>query len=67
MLIEFGGGHVVDIFVPILDSPDGVNHLIPKNIEMSKNNKDITTALDIEPVVELRYIEPEITMTEIRI
>jgi hypothetical protein len=36
-------------------------------METKRNKSDMTTAFDMEPVPVLKYIEPEITMTEIRI
>jgi hypothetical protein len=36
-------------------------------METKRNKSDMTTALDMEPPPELKYIEPEMMMTEIRI
>jgi len=67
MPIEFGGGHTAERFVPILDAPDDVNHRIPKYMKISRTRIDITIPFDIAPGRILKYIEPEITITEIRI
>ena len=66
MLIEFGGGQVVEIFVPRFELPEIVNHLIPKKIETRRNNRAITIAPDIAPGLELKYIDPEMTIIDIR-
>jgi len=48
----------------MLDVPEVVNHLSPKKTETRRKRTDMTTALDMAPGLELKYIDPEITMTD---